>query len=100
MKMSCWEFKKCGRARGGVRAAELGVCPAASDVKGNGLNSGVNCGRICWAVAGTLCGGKVQGTYAAKLSNCMACDFYQLVAQQEGTGHKSFSALQAVAAPR
>jgi hypothetical protein len=63
--MNCWEFKKCGRQRGGAKAAELGVCPAWP-------NDGHNCARM----AGTLCGGKVQGTFAAKLPNCMACDFY------------------------
>ena len=28
-------------------------------------------------VAGTLCGGKVQGTFALKLGNCQKCDFYK-----------------------
>jgi hypothetical protein len=34
-------------------------------------------GRICYLVAGTLCGGKAQGAYAIKIDNCRACDFYQ-----------------------
>ena len=64
--MNCWEFKKCGREKGGAKAAELGVCPAYPD-KGN------HCARI----AGTFCGGIVQGTFAMKLANCMKCEFYQ-----------------------
>ncbi len=64
--MNCWEFKKCGREKGGAKAAELGVCPAWP-------NNGRNCART----AGTLCGGKVQGSFAVKLPNCMACDFYK-----------------------
>ncbi|MGO8782449.1 MAG: hypothetical protein ACLPRH_12610 [Syntrophobacteraceae bacterium] len=28
-------------------------------------------------MAGTLCGGKVQGSFAMKLANCMKCEFYQ-----------------------
>ena len=64
MPVNCWEFKNCGRQPGGPRAAELGVCPASSNVKVNGTNQGRNGGRICWAVAGTLCDGKVQGSFA------------------------------------
>ena len=63
--MNCWEFKKCGRERGGARAVELGVCPAFPI-------DGHNCARV----AGTLCGGKVQGIFAMKLASCMDCDFY------------------------
>jgi len=83
-KVNCWEWKKCGRQEGGARVAELGVYPAASAERINGAHCGLNGGRACWALAGTLCGGQVQGTFAAKLSNCMVCDFYKLVAQEEG----------------
>jgi len=83
-KMNCWEWKKCGRQEGGEKVAQLGVCPAAREDRINGTNSGLNGGRACWVVAGTLCGGKIQGTFAAKLANCMGCDFYQLVAREEG----------------
>jgi len=64
--MNCWEFKKCGREKGGAKAAELGVCPA---YPGNGSH--------CARIAGTFCGGKVQGTFAMKLANCMQCEFYK-----------------------
>jgi hypothetical protein len=47
------------------------------------MNGGKNGGRTCWAVAGTFCGGKVQGSYAAKLLTCIQCDFYDLVYEQE-----------------
>jgi hypothetical protein len=92
-KVNCWEWKKCGRQEGGAKVAELGVCPAASAESINGANCGLNGGRACWAVAGTLCGGKVQGTFATKLSNCMACDFYKLVVQEEGTNLLSSRAI-------
>ena len=84
--LNCWEFKNCGRQPGGPKVSELGVCAAAADVRVNGLNHGTNGGRVCWAVSGTLCGGKVQGTYAAKLNNCMNCEFYLLVRKEEATG--------------
>ena len=88
-KQNCWEFKHCGREPDGAKAAELGVCPAAQESRVDGVNNGHNGGRGCWAIAGTLCGGVVQGSFASKLSNCMKCEFYQLVGQQEGANHQS-----------
>lgn len=64
--MNCWEFKKCGREQGGTKTAELGVCPASPDD-----------GKSCARIAGTLCGGEIQGSFTTKLTNCMQCDFYK-----------------------
>ncbi len=83
-KQNCWEFKKCGREPGGAKVADLGVCPAASDSSFNGLNGGIKGGRICWAVVGTLCGGKVQGSFAEKRLSCLSCDFFNIVKKEEG----------------
>ena len=83
-KQNCWEFKKCGRQPGGARESELGTCPAPLEAAADGLNNGKNGGRACWALAGTLCGNKVQGTFASKLANCLQCDFYQSVMREEG----------------
>ncbi len=83
-KLNCWEVKKCGRQPGGAKVAEFGVCPAAKAQASNGVNEGKNGGRICWALAGTLCGGKVQGTFAQKAANCMQCPFYLQVRQEQG----------------
>jgi hypothetical protein len=83
-KMNCWEFKKCGREPGGIKVAELGQCPAAIEIRINGINSGINGGRACWAISGTLCGGKVQGSFAQKLGNCLNCEFYKMVGKEEG----------------
>lgn len=88
-KQNCWEFKKCGREPGGDQAEELGVCPAPTETRVDGANGGKNAGRACWPIVGTLCGGEVQGTFAQKISNCMKCDFYQLVGVEEGTEHMS-----------
>lgn len=82
-KQNCWEYKKCGREQEGAKVAELGVCTAAIETKANGINNGFNAGRACWAVAGTLCGGKIQGEYAAKMQNCLACEFYTVVQDEE-----------------
>jgi CRP-like cAMP-binding protein len=86
-KINCWEFKKCERQPGGRKAQELGLCPAAADSSFNGINDGQNAGRICWAVAGTCCGGRVQGTFAEKRRSCVTCDFYQHVQEQEETSN-------------
>ncbi|MGA3027964.1 MAG: two-CW domain-containing protein [Bryobacteraceae bacterium] len=86
-KANCWEAKRCGRQPGGAKAAELGVCPAATASVG-GINGGNHAGRICWAVAGTLCGGQIQGTFAQKVANCMKCEFFLAVRGEEGSGFK------------
>ncbi|OGQ98576.1 MAG: hypothetical protein A2505_01890 [Deltaproteobacteria bacterium RIFOXYD12_FULL_55_16] len=31
----------------------------------------------CWTIAGTRCKGKIQGKFAQKFNNCLACEFYQ-----------------------
>lgn len=79
---NCWEAMHCGREPGGDRVAELGVCPAAIEDRVDGVNRGTKAGRACWAVAGTFCGGKVQGTFAQK-SDCVLCPFYHRVVNEE-----------------
>jgi len=84
MPKNCWEYKLCGRQPGGPKANEYGPCPAATEVRADGLNQGKNAGRCCWAIAGTLCKGDIQGIFAQKMGNCMQCDFYNLVGQEQG----------------
>jgi signal transduction histidine kinase len=60
-EIKCWEYMKCGRDKDASTK-----CPAYP-----------NYGRICWAVAGTFCEGKVQGTFAQKYENCIKCEFFQ-----------------------
>jgi hypothetical protein len=83
MKINCWEFKKCGREPGGKKVSELGICPAASDNRLDGVHEGKNSGRTCWVVTGTYCKGEVQGVFARKFGNCLNCDFYQQVKEEE-----------------
>jgi len=83
MKMNCWEFKKCGREPGGIKESELGICPASTEMKLDGVHGGTNSGRTCWAVAGTFCAGEIQGTFAEKFNNCKECDFYKEVYDEE-----------------
>lgn len=83
MKKNCWEFKKCGREPGGLKTIEFGVCPAAREIRLNGIHGGRNAGRACWVVAGTLCHGDIQGTFQDKYKNCSACGFYREVRARE-----------------
>jgi hypothetical protein len=63
---------------------ELGECPVPLESRGDGINHGKHAGRCCWCVTGTLCQGRVQGTFAQKFGNCKACPFYQFVKKEEG----------------
>jgi two-component system NtrC family sensor kinase len=67
MEVKCWEYMKCGRDKD----ASL-KCPSYP-----------NFGRVCWAVAGTFCEGKVQGTFAQKYENCKKCEFYKKVEEEK-----------------
>lgn len=88
MKKNCWEHKKCGREPGGRNAAALGICPATTDPRLHGVHGGKNGGRACWMIAGTLCGGKIQGTFGMKYKTCEQCDFYQNTRAEERSEFK------------
>jgi hypothetical protein len=92
-KLNCWEYKKCGREPGGAKVSELGVCAAATETRADGVNDGHNGGRACYAIAGTLCGGQVQGTFVAKLGNCLKCQFYELIGDEQGSRRESAKAI-------
>lgn len=83
-KHNCWEFKKCGREPGGINVDKEGVCPASILNSYHGLNNGLNGGRFCWVISGTMCDGEVQGTYAQKLEDCINCEFLKKVDWEEG----------------
>jgi len=59
----CWEYMGCNQD---INHEES--CPAYP-----------NFGKICWAVAGTLCAGKIHGTYAQKIHDCHNCGYYRMV---------------------
>jgi len=41
-KPNCWEFKQCGREPGGLLSDELGVCPASTETRLDGVHGGKN----------------------------------------------------------
>ncbi|MGD0897415.1 MAG: PAS domain S-box protein [Thermoguttaceae bacterium] len=53
----CWEAKKCDNT----------ACPSYRNHKD----------LRCWQVAGTFCGGTVQGSFAQKLGDCSLCEVYR-----------------------
>jgi two-component system, NtrC family, sensor kinase len=67
MQEKCWEYMKCGRDQDSALK-----CPAYP-----------NFGRTCWAVAGTFCEGKAQGTFAQKYESCQKCEFFQKMKDKE-----------------
>jgi len=82
-KLNCWEVKQCGREPGGQHEKDLGVCPVTLEVRLDEAHGGKNAGRSCWVVAGTLCKGELQGTFAQKYRNCEVCEFYKQVKREE-----------------
>ncbi len=87
-KLNCWEVMKCEREPGGRQTLDLGVCPASQEKRLDGIHDGTNAGRSCWILAGTLCKGEVQGTFARKFDNCKACKFYLNVRKEESSKFK------------
>lgn len=52
----------------------------------SGINNGINGGRACWALTGTMSGPaeKVQGSFARLLNtSCYDCAFYEQVMIEE-----------------
>jgi hypothetical protein len=74
---------KCGREPEGINVFESGVCPASVEIRLNGTHGGKNGGRACWVIAGHMCHGKLQGTFAKQYGNCFLCDFARLVKKEE-----------------
>jgi hypothetical protein len=83
-RVNCWDVLDCGREPGGANVDEKGPCPAAVDADADGVNSGTNGGRVCWAISGTFCGSRAAGSLAARLISCLTCDFFTQVLQEEG----------------
>jgi hypothetical protein len=72
--LNCWEIKKCQRQKAGKKENELGECIASKK----------RMGHSCWAVAGTFCGGKIQGTIAQKIRYCTSCKVYEIYNRSMG----------------
>lgn len=82
-KQNCWEFKNCGKDLYGNNKGKSGTCPVSLEKRLHGTHGGVNAGRACWIVGGTLCEGKKMGRFAQKFEACSICDFYKKVKSEE-----------------
>jgi hypothetical protein len=83
-RANCWDVLGCERGPGGALAVREGLCPAAADTSANGVNTGTNGGRVCWAISGTFCGLESEGSAAKKFISCLSCDFFYQVLEEEG----------------
>ncbi|UCD63299.1 MAG: hypothetical protein JSW34_11190 [Candidatus Zixiibacteriota bacterium] len=85
-KLNCWEFKNCGRQRGGLMADLLGACIVPEFMKYDGLNDGSGAGRACWMVPHSVTDGHNRRT-ATCSRRCYTCEFYKRVVfeQEEDT---------------
>jgi hypothetical protein len=83
MTQNCWEFNKCGKnpsSKGG------GDCPTEEFVEFDGINRGKNGGRYCWRIPGTLCdrhSGRNIPNWADKMKDCIHCEFFKKVREEE-----------------
>ncbi|MCM2272392.1 MAG: hypothetical protein NDJ18_07560 [candidate division Zixibacteria bacterium] len=75
-KLNCWQFKNCGREKGGLLAETLGECPAAAQFKYDGINDGRGAGRACWMIP------KPPSSPCFR-TNCQNCEFYRRVLFEE-----------------
>lgn len=82
-KLNCWEFRNCGREKGGLMVDILGECPAATSMKYDGHNDGVAAGRACWMVPRTGC--RLYGA-GSRSVQCHNCDFYRRVVFEQAEG--------------
>ena len=80
-RLNCWEYRMCGREQGGMMSDTLGVCPAATALKLDGLNGGKAAGRACWMVTDTA--GRDCGFGGTGSPNCHECEFYRRVMSEE-----------------
>ena len=79
-KLNCWEFKKCGREKGGLMVDILGECPVATAMKYDGQNDGIAAGRACWMVNS---GCRSFRAGVLKANCCLNCEFYKRVVFEE-----------------
>ena len=79
-RLNCWQFRNCGRERGGLLSDLLGVCPVADAMKYDGINHGTAAGRYCWKIAKIT---PVESGLQGCSGQCRSCEFYTRVLFEE-----------------
>ncbi|UCE71251.1 MAG: hypothetical protein JSU99_08115 [Nitrospiraceae bacterium] len=74
-KLNCWEYKKCCQNSGNLNTGS--VCPVKEEFIADGLNGGINGGRICWTIMENHCKQKAK-------KDCFQCEFHYRVMNEEG----------------
>ena len=75
-KLNCWDVKKCCKEADG-KGNGNNICPVKKEFIANGLNGGINGGRICWVIMENHCKQKADRF-------CFQCEFHYQVMNQEG----------------
>ena len=83
-KINCWDYMKCGKGPGGEKTDKCATCPVASETLANGLNGGLNGGRICWIIAENNCIEDLKCSNLHHKSSCYSCEFRYKVTMEEG----------------
>lgn len=73
-KLNCWDYKKCCKESDD---RENNICPVKKELIADGLNGGINGGRICWVIMDNHCKKKAK-------SACFQCEFHYKVIAEEG----------------
>lgn len=75
---------KCGEGNGIYDAGHKSACPIANNKTANGLNGGVNGGRICWVIADSCCNEQIPCITNKRKDPCFSCEFRYKVMNEEG----------------
>ncbi|MBF0156425.1 MAG: hypothetical protein HQL57_04510 [Magnetococcales bacterium] len=92
-KVNCWEHFDCKRSRHGKELAGT-YCPVSLTSACNGINGGIDAGRICWEIEGTFCtetkcgASDARGGFEFKEKRCSWCEFKSLVRAEEKAAFK------------
>ena len=84
-KLNCWEFKNCGREKGGLMVSVLGECPVSAAMGFDGTNGGLAGGRACWMVRES---NRLARAQVCPGASCHACEFYRRVIHEERSAVK------------
>ncbi len=93
-KLNCWDYLKCDYGPESSRP-----CPAAVDETSDGVNGGLNAGRICWSVKNTRCFNMKMGSFIEKKKICFTCGFFHRVKKEEGEKFQMFKLAQGIKNP-